>query len=382
MARPASRHTIAPPAGTPMKKYHTNMQYVRARMTREVLRAIIRPLAFWQEVDAPAAGYSLVIAAYAPLADVLPANFSLLAGQDLTRLREVIISMDAPASPQLRKLERELAERLPVPTRVLYRSSAQAMALRAINWGWVGCWLNYVEGLAACRTRWALLHDMDAMLIDKHFLARRFARISSDGGNGQAAAKYLAVRWYEGNGIVPQDRVGYVVNMALDVASLRQRHRPIDAFNRVGTLGDRRVEWDTLLWPQQLDRATEVMPVEDGHWVHPSQVASQHMYLRRYGHYRPDRPCNLPWVPYLLDLGGQPDVLEAHRRALAESPSGRVPFLGGTIDFSGHTREQTQWTAKQMFRVEEAFHGQVRSEVRDYIDALARHERCPTNQCD
>lgn len=360
-----------------MKKYHTSMQYARARVSREALRAIIRPLASWQPLDQPAEGYSLVIAAYAPLAEVLPANFELLARQDLTGLREVIVSMDAATSPELRKLEHLLAQRLSVPTRVLYRSSAQAMTLRAINWGWVGCWLNYVEGLAACRTRWALLHDMDAMLLDEHFLARRFARISArrgGNGDGHAAAKYLAVRWYEGNGIVPDDRVGYVVNMALDVASLRLHHRPIDAFNRVGTLGDRRVEWDTLLWPQQLDRATEVMPVEDGHWVHPSQVASQHMYLRRYGHYKPDRPCNLPWVPYLLDLAGQPDVLEAHRRALAESPSGRVPFLGGTIDFSGHTREQTRWTAKQMFRVEEAFHGQVRPEVRDYIDALAMHE--------
>ena len=115
--------------------------------------------------------------------------------------------------------------------------------------------------------------------------------------------------------------------------------------------------------------------LSDSMGVHPSQVASQHMYLRREGHYRPTRPCNLPWVPYLLDLSGEAGVLEKHRTALAESPSERVPFLGGTIDFTGHVSEQTDWTAQQMSRLEEALFGEVRPAVRGYIEALRRHER-------
>lgn len=352
-----------------MEKYRSNLAYARAKASREALRLLIRPLASWRPMQSPEDGYTLIIATFAPLAGVLPANFSLLAKQDLTGLREVIVSMDDAASEALRKVEAAVANVLPVPTRVLYRTRAQANVLRAVNWGWVNCWLNYVESLAACRTRYALLHDMDAMLIDESFLARRWARISA-----AEAPKYLAIRWYEGNGITAEDRVGYVVDLALDVAWLRQKHRPIDAFNHVAKVGGRRVEWDTLLYPQHLDRSTGIMPVEDGHWVHPSQVASQYMYLRRFGTYRPSRPCTLPWIPYLLDLSGEPDVLETHRRALLEAPTTAIPFLGGTLDLTGHLREQTQWTAKQMFRLEEAIFGTVRPIVRQYTEALGRHE--------
>ena len=355
-----------------MEKYGTSFGYARAKLSRALLRGLVRPFGSWRPLETPREGYSLLIAAYSPLAGLLPANFDLLARQDLSGLEEVIVSFDAPATLELRRAEAELSGRLPVPLRVLYRTPGQGRMLRAINWGWVGCWLNYVEAIGACRTRFAVLHDMDAMLIDPKFLANRIGHMQRASEHG---CKYLAIRWYEGNGITAQDRVGYVVNMALDVAWLRERHRPIDAFNRVGRIDNRRVEWDTLLWPQQVDRATDIVRLSGEEWVHPSQVASQHSYLRRYGHYRPNRPCNLPWVPYLLDLAGDRDILEQHLKWLTEAPTSSIPFLGGTLDLRDHLPEQTDWTAQQMFRLEQTIRGEVRPIVRRYIDALRRHER-------
>lgn len=349
-------------------KYTSYGKFMAVRLQRAALRLVLRPLMRWGRLDEPRPGYSIVIACHAHFARMLIGNLRLLMKQDLSELDRVIICFDGPRSAELDRFEQDAKKEFEkLNILCVHQSGMQSMVLRRIGWGWVDCWLSYARGIASSRTRWVMLHDMDAFLLQEDLIARRFERMK------QGGAHFMGIRWYEGNGVQREDRLCYIVEMMLDAQYLRSRFRPLDLFNHVCRYKGRSVDFDTLLYPQSVEGVrTEVLALEMTRWVHPSQVISQFTYLKSRPVYVAPESNNLFFIPYFLFLADDREVLRQHRRAL-ENASGRiVDFLGGEMDLSRFTATHFDWIGQQVRRLEEAVAGEVREEVKSYLEAVGR----------
>src|SRR5262249_19615710 len=74
-------------------------QYVRAY--RALLRAMIQPLVSWRPLSKPEPGHTLAVACHDRLPEILRPNFELLCKQDLSNLRETVVSFDGPRTRKL-----------------------------------------------------------------------------------------------------------------------------------------------------------------------------------------------------------------------------------------------------------------------------------------
>ena len=349
--------------------YRNWIPFTYARIYRGLLRAILRTIMRWQRLDDPQEGLTLAIACHARLPEILEANFKMLRRQDLGNVRHILCAFDGPISPRLERVAERLRTKLPgVPMTFLYQSLPQAWLLRVIRWGWVDCWLSYAKCIAATTTRYVMLHDMDAILLDPSFITRRFESIRSRGDH------FLGVRWYDFHSITEDDKLIYIVDMVLDAAFLRNRFKPVHLFNHVYRINGKALDLDTLIFPQLATDRKSVIPATEEDWVHPGQVISQYVHLRCKGDgYVGSCDNNLFFIPYFLYLAGDTTVLAKHTRGLLESDTRFIPFLGYLMDIQRLTNVHQLWIRKQIEKLETAIEGEVRAEVEAYLAAIEGH---------
>src|SRR5262249_34541132 len=157
------------------------------------------------------------------LLSMLGVNLRMLAAQRRENMREVLIVFDRRRSAAHATLEdRVRAEHPGLPARFLYYTGRQERIARLIRWGWVYSWMSWCKGLAECSTRYAILHDFDAILIRPDVLEERYAQIS------RRAHEFVGVRQYEGNGVEAADNLVTTFELILDAAFVRRAFRPID----------------------------------------------------------------------------------------------------------------------------------------------------------
>jgi len=352
------------------EKYDTNVRFRVAQAQRAALRVLLRALVSWKPMDQPAPGYSLIIGSLAELPRVLEANLTMLQRQDRTHLHEVIVVVDRPRAWLSGGFEQAIRGRHPdLPLRFLYYTPVQARTLAAIGWAWCYSWLSWCRGIAACRTRYALLHDLDALLLREDLLEQRYTAIR------QRGCQYLGVKFYEGNGLNRDDKLAVTFELMFDAAYVRRMFQPTDLFNHVRRLRGRRVEFDTFLRAQGAHGRSEVERIDPRQMVHPSQVFCQYTAVQRNRGYIPPRKNNLPMLPYLLYLGGDASALHAdtaqmRQRLAAGDPRGVL--FGAPMDISCLSLGHIGWLTEQMCRVEAVVAGDMRPEVAGYLDALRR----------
>ncbi|MBC7481380.1 MAG: hypothetical protein H7337_05630, partial [Rhizobacter sp.] len=183
--------------------------------------------------------------------------------------------------------------------------------------------------------------------------------------------EFLGVRWYTYNGLQESDRLLYVVEMMLDVQWLRRHCAPIDLFNKIHHFGKRRVDLDTLIYPQTRSTAKAELLIDGDQWVHPSQVISQFTYLAGRSGYVPPAVNNLFFIPYFMDLAGHAGPMRDLSARLAQAVDGSaIAFFGHTMDMRKLTHEHFAWLATQVCQLEVATFGQMRDEVDGYLAAI------------
>lgn len=346
------------------EKYTTETGYRLARARRDLLRAVLRPIHRWQPMRDPQPGYSLVIGCPARLVRVLFANLALIRQQRREHLRQIVVGFDvterAADAALLARLRQRFAD---LPLKFVFYSRWQARVLDALGWAWCYCWLNWAAPIAALETRYAIVHDLDALLLDGHVLERRYHAIRERGDH------FLGVNWYRGNGLTADDRCAVTFEMAFDAALLREQGQPIDLFNRVMRHEGRRVEFDTFLHPQ-LGLRRSLLPIKAEAMVHPSQLVCQYVELHRRRGYVPPERNNLPMLAYFHFLAGDEHAMAAQARAFAEARSPVVWLCGRTADCRRLSPAHADWLAIQVQRVERAVAGEVRAPVRRYLEAL------------
>ena len=345
-------------------KYQNWSRFVAAKLKRLPVRAILRCSARWEPLRDPEPGYTIILGNYAPLSEILLANLRLLEKQDLSNAREIIIVTDRPREALQVPIEHLAREAFPrLPLRFLYYSRLEQRIFAAIGWAWAYCWKSWCKAIASTRTKYAIIHDMDAMLLRRDIFEERYRIIR--GGNHQ----FVGVGTYQGNGILHQDSLVLTWEMIFDVEYVRARFRPLDLFNQICVINGRSMDMDCFLWAQSQGGSREVAPVSEDDMVHPSQVITQYTYLLNKAGYVPPAYNNLPIIPYFYRLAGFPQPMEDFRRDLDVNGTSATLF-GRHVDLSRITDAHIAWLEKQAFRLERAVEGNVRPEVRDYFRAL------------
>jgi hypothetical protein len=347
-------------------KYHNPAHFLLVRAQRALLRAAIRPLVQWKPMGSPEPGYSVLIGCTARLWRMLGANLRMLARQDLKDMREIIVVFDRPCRGLMGRVEPHFRRAFPdLPMRFTYYSPAQYALCATLRWAWVYAWASWSMAIAATKTRFALLHDFDAMPLREDILRERHERIARGG------VQYLGMQHYKANGVIPEDNLVTTFEMMFDAAFVRERFRPIDLFNHVTMHRGRTVDFDTFLHAQASGGRTEVLPVAEEDMVHPTQMICQFTELMHGRSLAPTR-SRLFFIPYLLHLADEGDgTMRDMTASLALNGAG-VPFFGRTLNASVLEMAHVEWLAKQAGRLEAALHGGEREQVRAYFDALRR----------
>ncbi len=348
-------------------KYTTRRRFYRVRLQRALLRTVLRRLHKWAPLREPRPGYTILIPCHHRLPEVLLPNLDLVAKQGLENLDRTVISFDTIESDRLREIAGRLEALYPqLCLEFRYQTPRQAAIIWKIGWAWVDIWLSYCKCLSAARTRYAMLHDMDAMLLRPGIVEERFAAMSRRG------VEFLGTHWYIGNGNEAEDEMCFPVEMFVDVAFLRGRFKPVDMFNHVCMWNGRTVDFDVMLFPQTRGRRS-LMPMPGEDMVHPGQVISQYVFLLSKAGYIPPERNNLFFIPYFLHLAGNQHVLLEHTQALEGALRTGIPFLGRRLNLVNLSALQVDWVEKQFSRVEQAIAGQMRPDVARYLRAIRRH---------
>lgn len=352
-------------------KYRNPLVYAAAWANRRVLRARIRDLVGWGSEAQLAHGCSAIIGMCSAMPDVLIANLTSLKDHAWPELAEVIVVADTVREGVSPEIVREAAAALdPIPLRMAFYSDHQAAVTQKLRISYVYSWLSWCIGLSLCKTRVALLHDYDALILSRRPADRyrEFVRSS---------AFMQGICWYSGNGVIPEDRLATTFEAFLDVEKVRRFH-PIRLFNETRIVDGRSFDYDTLLDLQHNEIPTDrrtIAPVAEEDLVHPSQMICQYTMFRR----RPGAPLpcfSIPMIPFFESLHAGPEPLERslHQIRARQPGSKTFAFLRDDlrICFDHLKTDQVAWAAKQMIRASVARQMPPEPALYAYVEELYR----------
>lgn len=350
-------------------KYTTRISYWLAKLKRIPIRMAIRSLVRWRPLTDPKEGYTVLIGVNHGLVPMLGANLAMLARQDKTNLDKVIVvinrtreTMDGDA------VEAKFRAAFPeLPLEFVFFSNWQERVSSKIGWAWVYSWLCWSIGIGVTETRYAILHDFDALLIDERVFEERYELIRGRGD------QYVGVRYYRGNGVEEDDQLVTTFEMIFDVGFVRDRFRSLDLFNHVCVHRGRSVDFDTFLLAQSRDGNGSVDAIDALDMVHPSQMICQFVELTERSLTLAPASSNLLMVPYYLYVAGETGVLDDITVNLESEASGGLPFFGREIEKHRLNPKHAEWMRIQAGRVETAIVGEMRDPIRRYFDNVDRY---------
>lgn len=347
------------------EKYGSWPRYLRAWTSRAVLRTALRTaMPRWSRHRSRHAavdedGYTLLIGVPWQLWELIEIPLLALRRARREHGRETILVVDTTAAVLAARYGDSAADAVreryrELNVRVLFYNNWQRAVTRCIGWNWVDCWLTWAIGLDAARTRWVMLHDFDAVVVDPDFVERQYTMARQVGPGA-----FVGIERDEHHQTGGTREVLATVELMLDVAEIRRRFAPVDLFNRVRRLDDgRRVECDILRDVQlRMDRSRGVLhKLNVEQLVHPSQVVSQWRKLHAAAAhgaapFAPDRYTPLFIVPYFRYVGGNDQPMRELTRQIA---SGRRPLdlEGCPLDPARLDAQGVAWIAQQIERLD------------------------------
>lgn len=354
---------------------HNWPRYISKAATRTWMRRRLRPLVRWEPMSAPVPGYTVLIGGATRLLPVARANLTLLARQNATNCAEVILILDGRRDDLPADFERSCHDIMqtaghapgsrPIPVKIVCYNDVQVRTSRQIDWGWAYAWMSWSLGIAHCTTRYAILHDLDALLLGPNVLEERFEAIQRE------QVEWLGIDPYPDLGLDGHDAPVRTFEMIFDAAFVREHFNPIDLFNKMGTIAGRRLEFDTTIHAQIRAGRRRVVPVDETLLVHPSQMICQYVD-HSAGRERLPEANNLLMLPYFLLLGGDGRAFSDVAAQLRNRPDGPIRLWGGDVHPSALPLPRADWLLKQAIRVEEAVFGAPRPEVADYFESIRR----------
>ena len=310
------------------EKYPDELSFRATQARRALVRGFIGGIVDWNHCPATEPGYTVIIGCNSPLIRMLACNLRFLAMQDLRSVQRVLVVVDRPRKTLPDDAEPAMRARFPsLPLEFLYYTPHQRRVCDLVGWPWVQSWLSWSIGISETRTRHAMLHDFDAMLLRPHIMYERFRAIAD------REVQFLGVKYYEGNGVVPADGLVTTFELLFDVNHVRGGHAPLDLFNHVTRHRGRRVDFDTFLRIQSLGGKILVDPIAEEDMVHPSQLIC-HFEDLRLGRRAVPATNGLPLIPYFLFAGDEHGLLQSMTEQFDRGTGPSVDFMGKQLDLS------------------------------------------------
>ncbi len=345
-------------------KYTNYLKYLAAKVRRTYLRMMIHSMINWHPMEHPDEGYTAIIGVASRLKEILKPNLHLLLRQDRAHLKEVILVFDTCRDQQLIELVADLRSARPdIVVRDFYYTKEQSRLADRLSLPYVYSWASWCIGLRECRTRYALLHDYDAFLLNPQICEDRYLAIT------QRQHEYVGIRFYSANGIETSDKLVTTFEMIFDADFVRKTFCPIDLFNQISILNGKSVDFDTTLYAQTRAGASSILPIPEQDMVHPSQVIHQFTQFSTMPNYIPPAGNNLLMIPYLIGIGQSDDMLVSLAEQLV-SGNNAIPFFDKMMDASRLSYAHALWLEKQALRLEQAVYDDIRPSVRKYFEAI------------
>lgn len=307
----------------------------------------MRGLVTWPKDVPPEGGCTALVGMCHLLPGVLIGNLRCLNQSAWPELKEVIVVVDSTRGCLPSELEAQArAVCSNFRLRFEYYSQKQAQRSEEVRLPYVFSWLSWSIGISLCRTKHALLHDYDALILDDT-LARRYDKFVADRSFVQG------IKWYKGNGVETSDQLATTFEAFFDVAWVRA-FQPVAMFNQVAYWAGRSFDYDTLLDIQHRSTARDkrsLEPMPESSMVHPSQMIHQFTMFRR----DPAKlqPCfSIPMIPFFEWLSGNAEALKDATQRLKNRAGTMTDFFGNNvpINLGMLSRENVDWDLKQMIR--------------------------------
>ncbi|MEM7682009.1 MAG: hypothetical protein AAF288_08635 [Planctomycetota bacterium] len=353
-------------------KYGNPLVYRLAKLRRDRMRRRLAPLVAWDDRPLADDAYTLVVGCRHDLMPMARSLCRFLQAQRRQHHAQTILVFDTTRNAEIDAFEAQVAADFPELNVVVDCYSDEQLAVAEdYRLPWVYCWLSWAIAFRRATTRYVLIQDLDAYLLDPEILERSFSRIRDEG------AQFLGDQFYHYNGLTEDDRVLATWELMFDWGYVRERFPPIDLFHRVGKVGARRVDFDIMLYAQLQGGKRVKAPLDRDGFVHPAQTVHEFTEMRRLGPAYPPNNWSILMIPYFFELGGDPKPMSDLTQSLFDSVPDDVPYFDSSLNLTKLVPgNRLDFLKVQIERIEQHQSGQVRESVRDYLHALevlARH---------
>lgn len=309
----------------------------------------------------PVEGYSIILGVNAPLIRMLPLQLQLFEKQNLHHLHDLIIVIDTPAARLDFDVETTMRLQFPMlPLRFEFYDAMSWQRLRKIGWSKCYSWHSWSRGLGLVRSRYAVLHDYDAFIMDDDFLEERYAVIQQQGSNfvGFQSRRYEA---WEPDG----PTFAGTWEMIFDAARVRQACQPIQLFNRYVRRRGCLAMLDTFHEAQYRLGGVGQSVGTASQLAHASQMICQVTNLGFTRRHRVTAPMNMNLLltPYLLQYD-----LDPFSAALDTDQD--LTLFGHALDIRHLTWQRAGGLHNIICQIERKLHGEVRPHAKRYVKAL------------
>ncbi|WP_152051731.1 hypothetical protein [Tautonia marina] len=329
---------------------------------RELIKQILNPLMTWSRLDDPRPGFSILLGVPWALRHLLAVNLRFVSRQNLDDLVGVHLVFDRIKQPGGDAFVESIRQRFPeLPLDFQFHPPIAGRITEKVNQSKFYAAMNWTRALAACQSRYAILHDFDLYPIDPRYFARMYETLKD---NQWLFAGYETARF---DGLTPEDLIFGSWNLALDAQWVRSRYRPIDGYHKVAMVNGRRVDLDPFSYLQTLSPKRGLVPsLGPDAFAHVKNLCST--FLRFNGGQKVDLAWRLHYLWYLESLSEHPERLEEATRAMQEARSSRLTVAGQTVDFQGTHVTCSNVLEKDLLMLEQNLYGGMRPEVSTYID--------------
>jgi hypothetical protein len=338
----------------------------RQKLQRDVLKGILGPMLHWRRLDTPKDGFSIVLGVPWALRHLLEVNLRFVATTDLTRLHRIHIVFDRVAQDGAEQFTAKIRNSFPrLPMTFRFHPPIAGRLVGIINQSKFYASMNWTLGLGECETRYAVLHDFDLYPLVPHYFSRMVDCMRD------RSLRFTGIEWAQFDGLEASHALIGTWALGIDVAWLRENHRPIDCFHAVERIAGRRFDLDAFTFIQSNTPQRELVgSVTSEHVAHVRNLVSTHLRFSKGEHF--DLVWRLHQMWYLESLCGREQRLGELTRIMDEATSSRLQIGDATAEFAGTHVTCAEVLRDQLALMERFLYGGPRPEVVAYTDAFER----------
>ncbi len=361
-----------------MEKYKTYLQFLIAKLHKNIKRYRISKLFSWEPLPPLESGCTAIIGMCSRMPYVLGANLYCLNKNQWDDLKEVLITVDAEKGALPDGFEEDIIQKFPqLKMTFFYYNRQQAEFTTKVNDPYIYSWLSWGTCMNHVRTKTVLIQDYDALVLSGEAFEKRYHAFIDSG------AKIQGISWCKIGGFEAKDHLATTFEAFMDVSWIRS-FPPVMGYNRVGLLNGSKVDYDTYLDIQANhtpENQRTIIPMSEEELVHPSQMITQYMRFRN----SPGKalPCfSVIMTPFFYFLSGQENAITNATQTLQQGNPEQVDLLsdGVIMNFSQLDTKAVDFMLKLMIQVLVTHKKRPFKELIDYGTTLYKACKTPEDQ--